>query len=163
MRDYTIIPGYEDLPNLTARYRYLYDLLNQYRQIKDHRCTREEHTPDGCPTCPLRIRLHLRGAKATCCAWEAEAIPDDAILILEDLLRTETIEKENREMARRSVNLYWEPERPTEPDEPKPYYCPVCGEENPEHYYRDRIGKIVGCESCIEEISAPDWEADHDA
>ena len=64
---------------------------------------------------------------------------------------------------RRSVNAYWEPEQPVTPREGESYYCPVCGDENPPRYFRDALGRIVGCDHCIEEIDAAEWEADHRA
>lgn len=170
MTDYTKIPGYEGMTWQSARYNYLHDMLERFKRMEDYRCTRPEHTADGCPTCPLRIRLHLLGAHSTCCNWEADAVPDEAVRILEDLLREENglprrsaprNDKEENEMHR-SVNLYWEPERPTEPPKEKTYYCPVCGEENPARYYRNEFSReIVGCNHCIEELDAAAWEADH--
>ena len=29
------------------------------------------------------------------------------------------------------------------------YHCPVCGCEEPESFYFDRTGEIVGCSECI--------------
>jgi hypothetical protein len=156
MRDYTQIPGYEDMPNKTARYNYLHDLLERYsrlpqvrRNLGDYRCRRRQEVA-CCSECPLWVALDHIGAGATCCSWAAESKPDEAILVLEQLL------KEENEM-----NRYLEPERPLEPPEPKDYYCPVCGEENPERYFRNNLMEIVGCNHCIEELDAADWEADH--
>jgi hypothetical protein len=60
------------------------------------------------------------------------------------------------------VNPYYEPERPTEPPKEKTYYCPVCGEENPEIYYLDEFRKIIGCDRCIRAEYASEWVADHE-
>lgn len=57
----------------------------------------------------------------------------------------------------RSVNAYWEPERPVEPkgyDLPR---CPVCGEET-DTLYKNAEGEIVGCDACIREVDA--WDED---
>jgi hypothetical protein len=62
-------------------------------------------------------------------------------------------------MSRR--NRFYEPERPLEPPEKKDYYCQWCGAENPECYYRDRTGQIIGCEHCIDTLDAAEWEDDH--
>ena len=213
LRDYTEIPGYEDMPNLTARYNYLHDLLERFQQVQAYRCTRPEALAHKCPECPLWQELERIGAKATCCNWAAESKPDEAIRVLERLLSEEENglcqplsasgytgetdchgqcehwprndgsnrqkragtranalgvprrsasrnDKEENEMHR-SVNLYWEPERPTEPPKEKTYCCPVCGEENPARYFRNNLMEIVGCNHCVEELDAAAWEADH--
>lgn len=33
--------------------------------------------------------------------------------------------------------------------EPKKIYCPVCGEKNPESFYKSRYGEILGCDYCV--------------
>jgi regulator of replication initiation timing len=40
---------------------------------------------------------------------------------------------------------------------PVRYMCPVCGDEC-ERYYTDGSGVIQGCESCIDEMDAADYE-----
>lgn len=161
-RDYTKIPGYEDMPNLTARYNYLHDLLEQYsrlpderRGMDDYRCRRPEFEAQKCPECPLWVALERIGIRSTCCSWAAESKPDEAIVILEQLL------KEENEMSRR--NWFYEPEPPLVPPEGKSYFCPVCGEANPDRYFRSEFSReIVGCNHCIEELDAEDWELDHE-
>ena len=93
------------------------------------------------------------GARATCCNWAAENKPDEAIRVLEQLL------KEDNDM--RGRNWFYEPEQPIDPPERKTYRCPVCGEENPARYFRNNLMEIVGCNHCIEELDAAAWEADH--
>ncbi len=175
LRDYTEIPGYEDMPNLTARYNYLHDLLEKFQHVQAYRCTRPEALTHRCQDCPLWVALDHIGARATCCNWAAESKPDEAIRVLERLLSEETphpspaatpsprgegLKKE--EDMRRSVNPYNEPERPTEPPKEKTYYCPVCGEENPARYFRSEFSReIVGRNHCIEKLDAAAWEADH--
>lgn len=58
-------------------------------------------------------------------------------------------------------NWFYEPERPLEPPEKKDYFCQWCGAENPERYYRDSTGQIIGCEHCIDTLDAAEWEDDH--
>ena len=94
------------------------------------------------------------GARAACCNWAAESKPSMAIWLLEQLL------KEENDM--RGRNWFYEPERPTEPPEEPTYCCPVCGEENPARYFRNNLMEIVGCNHCIEELDAADWELDHE-
>lgn len=33
--------------------------------------------------------------------------------------------------------------------------CPVCGEEA-DSYYKDKLGNIVGCPECVQEVTS--WE-----
>lgn len=61
----------------------------------------------------------------------------------------------------KSVNTWYEPERRLDPPEQKSYYCPTCGAENPEHYYRNWFGRIVGCDKCVDTLDAAQWEGDH--
>lgn len=61
----------------------------------------------------------------------------------------------------RSVNLYYEPERPLVPKDAPSYYCPVCGAENPEYYYIGEDG-IVGCDECIYPRDAAQYNYDHE-
>lgn len=47
-------------------------------------------------------------------------------------------------------------------DYPNPPYrvtacCPVCGEEC-RWLYRNGVGDIVGCDVCLDEIDAEEWE-----
>lgn len=158
MRDYTKIPGNEGLTELDAKYRYLHDLLRKYQGIPeqctcwdDYKCKRRE-TVARCQECPLWVALDHIGARAACCNWAAESKPDMAIWVLEQLLKEEDM---------KNTHTYREPERPTEPPEEPTYYCPVCGEENPARYFRNNLMEIVGCNHCIEELDAAQWEADH--
>ena len=59
-----------------------------------------------------------------------------------------------------SVNRWYEPERPTEPPELEDYRCPNCGVENPEYYFVDDHGNVLGCDVCIMAIDAAQWEYD---
>jgi hypothetical protein len=88
-RDYTKIPGYEDMPNLTARYNYLHDLLEKFQQVQAYRCTRPEALTHRCPECSLWVALEHIGIRSTCCNWAAESKPDEAIRVLERLLKEE--------------------------------------------------------------------------
>lgn len=40
-------------------------------------------------------------------------------------------------------------------EEPKPYFCPVCGKEVEEFVYQTD-GEIIGCESCVEKTCIED-------
>lgn len=53
-----------------------------------------------------------------------------------------------------SVNCWYEPERSLEPPEPEDYVCPVCLTENPEYFFVDTGGQILGCDNCIEAVDA---------
>ncbi len=103
MRDYTQIPGYEHMTQPQARYNYLHDLLNQYMGL-----TREEIL-NFAPCKVLKERGDCRycsfsgflgGDPTICCAWRAEAKPDEAITLLEALTDT------------RPAHRYPEPEPP---------------------------------------------------
>ena len=45
---------------------------------------------------------------------------------------------------------------------PKPVYCPLC-DEPCETIYRDRYGTVFGCENCIEEQDADEWQEEENA
>lgn len=49
----------------------------------------------------------------------------------------------------RDAELYGEEEAPD-------VYCPMCGEENPEHFYV-QDGEIIGCDNCVEKVEPYDW------
>ena len=38
---------------------------------------------------------------------------------------------------------------PYEPEERVRFPCPICGEEHPEHFLRDRFGHLLGCNECL--------------
>lgn len=89
MRDYTKIPGYENLTPLDARFRYMHDLLREYQGLSGVKygvCTKIAKT-DGCRFCSFSG--HLGGDLNTPCCWRAESKPDEAIHILEKLLGKE--------------------------------------------------------------------------
>ena len=46
-----------------------------------------------------------------------------------------------------------------EPDDPVELVCPVCGADC-RQYYRNLDGEILGCEECVEEVSAEDYLAE---
>ena len=46
-----------------------------------------------------------------------------------------------------------------EPDEAVELVCPVCGADC-RKYYRNLNGEILGCEECVEEVSAEDYLAE---
>ena len=88
-RDYTKVPGYEDMTQPQARYNYLHDLLDAYMRLTPEDRTamrpckvREER--GDCRYCSFSG--FLGGDPEVCCAWRAEAQPDKAIEILEMLL-----------------------------------------------------------------------------
>ena len=88
-RDYTKMPGYEDMTQPQARYNYLHDLLDAYMRLTPEDRTamvpckvREER--GDCRYCSFSG--FLGGDPEVCCAWRAEAQPDKAIEILEMLL-----------------------------------------------------------------------------
>ena len=88
-RDYTKMPGYEDMTQPQARYNYLHDLLDAYMRLTPEDRTamvpckvREER--GDCRYCSFSG--FLGGDPEVCCAWRAEAQPDKAIEILEALL-----------------------------------------------------------------------------
>ena len=88
-RDYTKVPGYEDMTQSQARYNYLHDLLDAYMRLTPEDRTRmvpckvREERGD-CRYCSFSG--FLGGDPEVCCAWRAEAQPDKAIEILEMLL-----------------------------------------------------------------------------
>lgn len=88
-RDYTKVPGYEDMTQPQARYNYLHDLLDAYMRLTPEDRTRmmpckvREERGD-CRYCSFSG--FLGGDPEVCCAWRAEAQPDKAIEILEALL-----------------------------------------------------------------------------
>ena len=89
-RDYTKVPGYEDMTQPQARYNYLHDLLDAYMRLTPEDRTamrpckvREER--GDCRYCSFSG--FLGGDPEVCCAWRAEAQPDKAIEILEMLLK----------------------------------------------------------------------------
>lgn len=88
-RDYTKVPGYENMTQPQARYNYLHDLLDAYMRLTPEDRTRmvpckvrEER--GGCRYCSFSG--FLGGDPEVCCAWRAEAQPDKAIEILEMLV-----------------------------------------------------------------------------
>ena len=89
MRDYTKVPGYEDMTQPQARYNYLHDLLDWYQGLTKEdrsrfaRCKVLDERKD-CRYCSFSG--FLGGDPEVCCAWRAEAQPDKAIEILEMLL-----------------------------------------------------------------------------
>ena len=48
-------------------------------------------------------------------------------------------------------------EPPLEPPEGEPVYCPVCCEEAMK-LYRGYWNDIIGCDKCVEEIDADEYE-----
>lgn len=73
MRDYTRLPGYEDMTNPDARHNYLHELLERW-------C-------DGGRACIwCNVPEKLGAAHTKCCPWLCESKPDEAILLLEDKL-----------------------------------------------------------------------------
>lgn len=56
----------------------------------------------------------------------------------------------------RSAELYGMPEA-----EEIKYRCPICGAEEPEDFYFDKSGDIIGCCECVERHDAYSWAADH--
>lgn len=46
-----------------------------------------------------------------------------------------------------------------EPVDPVEIVCPVCGQDC-RRYYRNLDGTILGCEECVEEVSAEDYLAE---
>ena len=89
MRDYTMIPGYEKLTPLDARFRYMHDLLREYQGLSGKNygpCSKISKT-DGCRYCSFSG--HLGGNLNAPCCWRAESKPDEAIHILEKLLGKE--------------------------------------------------------------------------
>lgn len=94
MRDYTKIPGYENLTPLDARFRYMHDLLREYQGLSGTKygpCTKIPQT-DGCRYCSFSG--HLGGDLNVPCCWRAEDKPDAAIHILEKLLGKEVNDAE---------------------------------------------------------------------
>lgn len=53
-------------------------------------------------------------------------------------------------------------EPPLDPPEPKPVYCPICCEEAYK-LYRGFWNQIIGCDQCVTEIDANDYEKENDA
>lgn len=88
MRDYTKVPGYEHMTGPQARYNYLHDLMEEYQGLTKEGIDRMEGCPrmakEGCAYCSFSG--FLGGDPKVCCNWRAEAQPDRAIAILEDLL-----------------------------------------------------------------------------
>ena len=88
-RDYTKVPGYENMTQPQARYNYLHDLLDAYMRLTPEDrtamvpCKVKEERGD-CRYCSFSG--FLGGDPDVCCAWRAEAQPDKAIDILEMLL-----------------------------------------------------------------------------
>lgn len=96
-RDYTKIPGYEHMTGPQARYNYLHDLLEMYQGMTKEGINRMEGCPraknGGCKLCSFSG--FLGGDPEVCCNWRAEAQPDRAIEILENLLgKAETAEED---------------------------------------------------------------------
>lgn len=50
-----------------------------------------------------------------------------------------------------------DPERPLEPPERTPRYCPVCGAEEPERIVEEPGGAVLGCEVCLRIRPAWEW------
>lgn len=48
-----------------------------------------------------------------------------------------------------------------DPPEPKPPRCPVCMAET-DTFKRGYWGDIVGCDKCISDVDAWDYEMEHD-
>lgn len=48
------------------------------------------------------------------------------------------------------------PERPLEPKQPFEPHCPCCGDEC-ETLYRDYLGRVIGCENCVEALDAYEY------
>lgn len=91
-RDYTTVPGYEDMTQPQARYNYLHDLLDAYMRLTPEDRTRMvpckvRDERGDCRYCSFSG--FLGGDPEVCCAWRAEAQPDKAIEILEMLLDRE--------------------------------------------------------------------------
>ena len=36
-----------------------------------------------------------------------------------------------------------------EPEDRIKWPCPICGEEHPDHFIRDRTGQLLGCNECL--------------
>ena len=94
MRDYTIIPGYEDYTPLDAQFHYAMDLLDEYRGItpeavREHGWGYCKHTDKlgFCHNCELRRRLEDAGIHwQKICAWTVMGDDvDKAIGELEEL------------------------------------------------------------------------------
>lgn len=47
------------------------------------------------------------------------------------------------------------------PDEPEDFNCPICGEENPEDFYIDKDGELLGCSACVKRVDAYDYYVRH--
>ena len=45
--------------------------------------------------------------------------------------------------------------------EAEDFTCPVCGNKNPDRYFIDRYGDVIGCEACISTIDAYDYTQTH--
>ena len=45
--------------------------------------------------------------------------------------------------------------------EPEDFTCPICGSENPEDFYFDTNGDLVGCSDCITMRDAYDYWYDN--
>ena len=91
MKDYTSIPKYAGMTKPSARYNYLHDLLEEYQghtppaKTPVWGCSRRSSLPENdCRYCTLSG--FLGGNPEVCCNWRAEADPDRAISILEELL-----------------------------------------------------------------------------
>ena len=46
-----------------------------------------------------------------------------------------------------------------DPPEPIEIVCPICGQDC-RRYYRNLYGEILGCDECVEEVSAEDYLAE---
>lgn len=98
MRDYTKVPGYEDMTQPQARYNYLHDLLDWYQGLTKEdrdrfaRCKVLDERKD-CRYCSFSG--FLGGDPEVCCAWRAEAQPDKAIEILEMLLGKQNVPRKD--------------------------------------------------------------------
>lgn len=73
MRDYTRLPGYEEMTNPDARHNYLHELLERW-------------CGGGRVCLGCDVPEKLGAAHTKCCPWLCESKPDKAILLLEDKL-----------------------------------------------------------------------------
>lgn len=59
------------------------------------------------------------------------------------------------------MTTYGHQDNPFPPDEPDCPICPVCGDEC-ETYYRRQGNEILGCENCIVEVNAYEWQKEQE-
>lgn len=53
------------------------------------------------------------------------------------------------------------PMRYYDPPETKPPICPICGEET-DTFKRGYYGDIIGCDHCVKDVDAWDYEEEHE-